>query len=86
MAADTKTVRAVERALEIIGEATKRLPQAFRQRYPEIPWKPMAGMRDVVSHQYRAVEPDVLYRTATEDMTILIDRLPAIIAETRASD
>jgi uncharacterized protein with HEPN domain len=37
---------AVVRALEIVGEATKRLPESLRKQYPEIPWKDMAGMRD----------------------------------------
>ena len=49
---DYRSNFAVVRAIEIIGEATKRLPTAFREQYPNIPWKDMAGMRDVVIHSY----------------------------------
>ena len=47
---DRKTVYAVIRALEIIGEATKNIPSTIKTRYPEIPWKDMVGMRDKVIH------------------------------------
>ena len=45
---DKKTIYAVNRALEIIGEATKNIPASVKSRYPKIPWKKMAGMRDSV--------------------------------------
>jgi uncharacterized protein with HEPN domain len=50
--ADFRINFAVVRALEIIGEAAKRLPDELRQRYPDIPWKGMAGMRDRIIHGY----------------------------------
>jgi uncharacterized protein with HEPN domain len=43
---------AVVRALEIIGEATKRLPDELRDKYPDVPWRGMAGMRDRIIHGY----------------------------------
>ena len=49
---DDKTVFAVVRALEIVGEATKNIPADLRKEYPEIPWKDMAGMRDILIHDY----------------------------------
>lgn len=48
--ADDKTVSAVIRKFEIIGEAVKQLPEEIRQAYPEVPWKEMAGMRDRLIH------------------------------------
>jgi len=78
--ADEKTQYAVIRAAEVIGEATKRLPPSFRQRYPQIPWRRMAGMRDMLIHQYEGVSPLVLYETATHEIDVVIDHLPAIIA------
>lgn len=51
-AGDKKTVNAVIRSLEVLGEATKRIPASFRHRYPDILWNKMAGMRDVLIHDY----------------------------------
>ena len=54
---------AVVRALEIVGEATKRLPESLREQYSEIPWKDMAGMRDRVIHGYDAINLRVVWET-----------------------
>lgn len=53
---DRKTQEAVIRCFEVIGEATKRLSETTRDSYPEIPWRRMAGMRDVLIHQYEGVD------------------------------
>lgn len=62
--ADAKTVYAVTRAFEVIGEATKNLPADVRARHPEIPWAEMAGMRDKLIHGYFGVDEAVLWETA----------------------
>lgn len=66
--ADTKTVYAVMRALEIIGEAVKHVPAAIRSKHPQIPWRQMAGMRDKVIHEYFGVDNRVLWRTVTREI------------------
>lgn len=65
---DLVTQDAVVRHLEIIGEATKRISKEYRLKYPDIPWSDMAGMRDVMIHNYIDVDFDVVWKTASEDI------------------
>lgn len=53
--------RAVSRSIEIIGEASKQMPAAFRESHSEIPWKMIAGMRDRLIHGYFAVDYDIVW-------------------------
>ncbi|MDY0045047.1 MAG: DUF86 domain-containing protein [Syntrophales bacterium] len=64
--ADKKTRNAVIRSLEILGEATKRIPSSIRKRYPDIPWNNMAGMRDVLIHNYMGVDLMTVWKVAKE--------------------
>ena len=65
---DRKTVYAATRAIEIIGEATKKLPKSLTGKYPDIPWKDMAGMRDRVIHFYFGINYGKVWRTVKEDV------------------
>ncbi len=62
-ARDDKTIFAVIRAIEVVGEAVKKIPEETREKYPEIPWKGMAGMRDKVIHGYFGVDVKVVWDT-----------------------
>ena len=65
---DLKTQDAVVRQLEIIGEATKKISFDFREKYPNIPWLDMAGMRDRLIHDYIDVDFEIIWKTASEDI------------------
>lgn len=65
-AGDFRIHYAVVRALEIIGEATKRLPFDLRDQYPTIPWKGMAGMRDRIIHGYDMVDYEIVWNTVKQ--------------------
>ncbi len=56
-----KTVFAVIRAIEVIGEAVKRMPMDFRTKFPDIPWRDIAGMRDVLIHEYFGVDLETVW-------------------------
>ena len=71
LAADDRTLFAVVRALEIIGEAAKRVPAPVRERYPHIPWRAMAGIRDRLIHDYERVDIEIVWKTVAEDLPLL---------------
>lgn len=65
---DDKTIFAVIRAIEIIGEAIKNIPEDVRDEYPEIPWREMAGMRDKLIHGYVGVNSVRIWETVKEEI------------------
>lgn len=77
-AQDDKTVFAVTRALELVGEAAKKVPPAVRKNYPDIPWRDITGMRDKLAHEYFGVDLQTVWVTARQDLPTLrplIERL-----------
>jgi uncharacterized protein with HEPN domain len=79
--ADKEKNYAVVRCIEIIGEAVKNIPETIRRRYPEIPWREMAGMRDKVIHFYLGVDYGIVWQTATKDLPEFKNRLKQIAVE-----
>lgn len=77
---------AIVRQIEIMGEATKRLSDEYREQHPAIPWRAMAGMRDVVIHGYDIVDLKEVWQVATVDVPQLILALEAIVQIEAPSD
>ncbi len=77
--ADDKTVFAVVRALEIVGEATKRIPPEIRDLDSRVPWRPMAGIRDKLIHDYMTVDLEVVWKTVTEDLPPLLPMIQRVL-------
>ena len=78
---DEKTQYAVVRALTIIGEAVKKVPKSVQNRYPEVPWKMMAGMRDIVIHEYFRVDLKRVFETVRQDLPPLTSAIARILTE-----
>lgn len=71
---------AVMRQLEIIGKATKRLSDSLRSENPEIPWKKIAGMRDILIHAYDHVDINEVWNSAATSMPPLIQQIEVILS------
>lgn len=78
---DDKTQYAVIRAIEIIGEASKKIPSQIKKKYPFIPWREISGMRDKLIHDYFGVDTEVVWKTVKEDLPGLKKSLRIILNE-----
>lgn len=70
---------AVERCVEILGEAAARVSAELRAEHPEIPWQKIVSQRNVLAHEYRDIRHDKLWRVLREDLADLLPRLEAIL-------
>lgn len=78
---DTKTIDAVVRNLEIIGEAAKNLSPNLKEKYPEIPWAEIIGMRNKIIHEYFGIDTEILWQTIRDDLPklkILVSKISII--------
>jgi len=72
---------AVEKELEIVGEAVRRISDGFKLSHANVPWRRIAGLRNVLIHEYREVDLDELWRIATVEISPLIEQLGIIFAQ-----
>ncbi len=80
-AKDKKTINAVVRSLEVIGEATKKIPKNVRDKHIGIPWKNMAGMRDKLIHEYFGVDVEMVWKVAKDEIPPLKPLIQRIVNE-----
>lgn len=72
---------AVTRNFEIIGEAVKQIPQAIKEKYPQIQWKRIAGLRDVLIHDYMGVEHEEIWKIVEQDIPALKEKIQSILSD-----
>lgn len=65
---DKKTIKAVIRSLEVIGEAANKIPVDVRERYPELPWQEIIDMRNKLIHEYFGIDIDIIWQTIEDDI------------------
>ena len=70
---------AVERKLEILGEAARRMSESFQKQHPEVPWRELVGLRNVISHQYEKVDYPEIYRICRQRIPGLIEMLSPLL-------
>lgn len=78
---DTKTQDSVLRNLEVIGEASRKLPTHERSMIPGVPWKSMAGMRDRLIHDYAGVNLDIVWQVISEELPRLVREIEPRLQE-----
>ena len=79
--ADWQATAALERFIEILGAAVKRLPMELRNRYPDVPWKDIAGTRDHLSHGYDDLDHQVLWDAVETDLPVLLATVERMLKE-----
>lgn len=84
--ADEYRVMSVERLLITVGEAAKQVSPEFRTNHPEIPWRQMAGMRDLVVHAYRNINPDEVWKAVSISVPALIQAAERLVPEDPESE
>ncbi|MDR4498504.1 MAG: DUF86 domain-containing protein [Candidatus Scalindua sp.] len=68
---DKKTIKAVIRSLEVIGETANKIPVDIKKRYPEIPWQEIIDMRNKLIHEYFGIDIDIIWQTLEDDLNPL---------------
>ena len=79
--ADERTFDAVARNLQIIGEAIKNIPPEIRSQYPQIEWRKIAGLRDIITHAYFSVDEEVIWDVIQNKIPNLLEKIKYILTD-----
>lgn len=79
LASDVLRQSAILYQISIMGEATKRLSREFREQHPEVPWDDVAGMRDIIAHQYDRVDLDIVWQVIQRNIPELLDMITPLL-------
>ena len=79
--ADQMVVDAILLNLQVIGEAAGHLPEELRERYPDVPWRKIVGLRNVIAHDYFALDRRIIWETVQNDLPTLLSQLQRILAD-----
>jgi uncharacterized protein with HEPN domain len=83
---DKKTVNAVVRSIEVIGEASKHIPSDIRAKRPDVPWKDMAGMRDKCIHDYVGIDFEVVWTAVKDELPVIRPKIQSLFDELRQAE
>jgi uncharacterized protein with HEPN domain len=78
-ARNTETVDAITRNLEIVGEASRILPDDFKEQHKEIPWRILAGLRNRIAHEYFGIDESVIWQIASQELEPLIQSIAGML-------
>jgi uncharacterized protein with HEPN domain len=78
---DRRTFLAVIRSLEVIGEAARQMPHSFREKHPEIPWRELASLRNVIAHEYFGLDNTILWDVIQTQITTLTEQFRTLTIE-----
>lgn len=79
---DKKTIKAVIRSLEVLGEASKKIPESIKSQYPHVPWKRMTGMRDKLIHEYFGVDLEIVWNVVKNELPLVKSPIEELLTET----
>lgn len=80
---DERTKDAVLRNLQVIGEASKNLPDSLIRRYPEVDWSGLAGVRDIITHRYFRIDWNLLWISIREELPVLKEQIRIVMKKER---
>ncbi|MGB9667159.1 MAG: DUF86 domain-containing protein [Candidatus Cryosericum sp.] len=83
---NTETVDAITRNLEIVGEASRMLPEDFKEEHREIPWRTLSGLRNRIAHEYFGIDESVIWQIARHELEPLIRDISAILSTEKSKE